>query len=256
MGNRAGQRRHRLATTGVGGERQVPPALDLGPSACAALIQEPDDQERLDGQQGHCTDDVTTVAIPDAWLAKHDDTGDRQQRRIDAPPLHLPPVEDRRHARGFDGNVFRLRPFEDPKCHLANARGDTDFAAHHAADHALADVRVEGAVNRHRRGLGDLGKQLVGKDHATAGRGRVARVEDQAVGGQCLERREHLRQRRFIAVGQGHPASRRRPAPTSRPPGNSRSWARTPPPGFAWLLDGASTPGPTFRRERVPAGRR
>ena len=50
MGNRARQRRHRLAATGVGGERQVPPALDLGPSACAALVQEPDDQERLDGQ--------------------------------------------------------------------------------------------------------------------------------------------------------------------------------------------------------------
>ena len=50
MGNRARQRRHRQATTGVGGERQVPPALDLGPAACAALIQEPDDQERLDGQ--------------------------------------------------------------------------------------------------------------------------------------------------------------------------------------------------------------
>ena len=62
------------------------------------------------------------------------------------------------------------------------------------------------AVNRHRRGLGDLGKHLVGKDHATPGHGRVAHVEDQAVGGQRLERREHLRQRRFIAVGQGHPA--------------------------------------------------
>ena len=50
MCNRAGQRRHRLAAAGVGGERQVPPAVDLGPLPCAALIQEPDDQERLDGQ--------------------------------------------------------------------------------------------------------------------------------------------------------------------------------------------------------------
>ena len=48
MRNRAGQRRHRLAATGVGGERQVPPAVDLGPLPCAALVQEPDDQERLD----------------------------------------------------------------------------------------------------------------------------------------------------------------------------------------------------------------
>ena len=51
MGNRAGQRRHRLAATGVGGERQVPPAVDLGPLPCAALVQEPDDQERLDDQR-------------------------------------------------------------------------------------------------------------------------------------------------------------------------------------------------------------
>ena len=51
MGNRAGQRRHRLAATGVGGERQVPPAVDLGPLPCAALVQEPDDQERLEGQR-------------------------------------------------------------------------------------------------------------------------------------------------------------------------------------------------------------
>ena len=50
MGDRARQRRHRLAATGVGGERQVPAAVDLGPLPCAALVQEPDDQQRLDGQ--------------------------------------------------------------------------------------------------------------------------------------------------------------------------------------------------------------
>ncbi len=51
VGDRARQRRHRLAAAGVGGERQVPPALDLGPLPCAALVQEPDDQQRLDDQR-------------------------------------------------------------------------------------------------------------------------------------------------------------------------------------------------------------
>ncbi len=46
MGDRARERRHRLAAAGVSGERQVPPALDLGPLPRAALVQEPDDQER------------------------------------------------------------------------------------------------------------------------------------------------------------------------------------------------------------------
>ena len=48
VSNRARQRRHRFPAVGVGGERQVPPAFHLGPLPCAALVQEPDDQERLD----------------------------------------------------------------------------------------------------------------------------------------------------------------------------------------------------------------
>ena len=48
MRNRTGQRRHGLAATGVGGERQVSQAVDLGPPPCAALEQQPDDQHRLD----------------------------------------------------------------------------------------------------------------------------------------------------------------------------------------------------------------
>ena len=50
MQNRVSQRRHRLAAAGVSGERQVPPAVDLGPLPGAALEQQPDDQERLDDQ--------------------------------------------------------------------------------------------------------------------------------------------------------------------------------------------------------------
>ena len=54
VGDRRRERRHRLAAAGVSGERQVPPALDLGPLACAALVEEPDDQEELDGQHAGC----------------------------------------------------------------------------------------------------------------------------------------------------------------------------------------------------------
>ena len=66
VGNRAGQRRHRLAATGVGGERQVPPALDLGPLPCAALVQESDNQQRLDGQRADRAQHRDPVFAPQA----------------------------------------------------------------------------------------------------------------------------------------------------------------------------------------------
>jgi len=88
--------------------------------------------------------------------------------------------------------------------HLAEALGVGGAAAHHAADHALPDVRFERAVDRHRRGLGDFREQLIGKDHAPLGHWRVAHVQDQAVGGQRLQRRQHPGQRRLVAVGDRH----------------------------------------------------
>ena len=51
MSNRAGQRRHRLAPARVSGERQVPPAVQLGPLPRAALVQEAGNQKRLDDQR-------------------------------------------------------------------------------------------------------------------------------------------------------------------------------------------------------------
>ena len=68
----------------------------------------------------------------------------------------------------------------------------------------LPDVRLERAVDRHRRGLGNFREQLIGKDHASLGYRRVTHVQDQAVGGQRLERRQHPGQRRLVAVGDGH----------------------------------------------------
>ena len=61
MCNRACQRRHRLTPTGVRGERQVPPAVDLGTLPRAALVQEPDNQERLDEQRAHCAENREPV---------------------------------------------------------------------------------------------------------------------------------------------------------------------------------------------------
>ena len=52
MRNRARQRRHRLTAIGVRGERQVPAAVQLGPLPRAALVQESDNQQRLDDQRG------------------------------------------------------------------------------------------------------------------------------------------------------------------------------------------------------------
>ena len=66
MCDRAGQRRHRRAATGVSGECQVPPAVDLGPLPCAALEQQPDNQERLDGQRAGGAQNRDPVFAPQA----------------------------------------------------------------------------------------------------------------------------------------------------------------------------------------------
>ena len=87
MGNRARQRRHRLATIGVGGERQVPPALDLGPLPRAALVQEPDDQERLDGQHADGAQHRDPVCAPQARSSIAHDAPWRQPALGNAPPL-------------------------------------------------------------------------------------------------------------------------------------------------------------------------
>ena len=87
MSDRTGQRRHRLTAAGVGGERQVPPALDLGPSACAALIQESDDQERLDSQDAEGAEHRASVLLPQARSAIAHDAAWRQPALGDAPSL-------------------------------------------------------------------------------------------------------------------------------------------------------------------------
>ena len=43
----------------------------------------------------------------------------------------------------FDGNALGRRTLQDAERHLAEALGVGQAAAHHAADHALPDVRLE-----------------------------------------------------------------------------------------------------------------
>jgi hypothetical protein len=95
MGNRAGQRRHRLATTGVGGKRQVPPAVDLGPLPCAALVQEPDNQERLDDHRAGRAQHRGPVFAPQTGPPIENEAVRRQPALRDPPSLQLAPVEFR-----------------------------------------------------------------------------------------------------------------------------------------------------------------
>jgi hypothetical protein len=62
-------------------------ALDLGPSACAALIQEPDDQERLDASTPTALSTVPLYSLPQARSAIAHDAARRQPALRDAPSL-------------------------------------------------------------------------------------------------------------------------------------------------------------------------
>ena len=95
MPNRTRQRRHRLAATRVSGEGQVPPAVDLGPLPCAALEQEPDNQERLDDERGQHAQYGEAVFPPQAGRSIAHDAARRQPALGDAPPLQFAPVEHR-----------------------------------------------------------------------------------------------------------------------------------------------------------------
>ena len=83
MCDRAGQRGHRRATTGVSGECQVPPAVDLGPYPRAALEQQPDDQERLDDECASSDQNRGPVFVPQARASIANHAAGRQPTLID-----------------------------------------------------------------------------------------------------------------------------------------------------------------------------
>ena len=95
MCHRAGQRRHRLAAAGIGGECQVPPAVDLGPPPCAALEQQPDNQQRLDHQCAGGAQNRGPVFAPQARTSITHHAAGRQPTLGDVPSLQLAPVEYR-----------------------------------------------------------------------------------------------------------------------------------------------------------------
>jgi hypothetical protein len=66
MCNRVSERRHGLAATGVSGECQAPPAVDLGPLPGAALKQQPSNQEHQDGHCGGGAQNRASVFLPQA----------------------------------------------------------------------------------------------------------------------------------------------------------------------------------------------
>ena len=93
MRDRTGQRRHRLAPAGVGGQRQVPAAFDLCLLARAALVQKSGNQQRLDQQRAGRAQHRELVFAPQAGTSKAHDAARREPALGDAPPLKLAPVE-------------------------------------------------------------------------------------------------------------------------------------------------------------------
>jgi len=87
MRDRICQRRHRLTAVGISGERQIPSAVQLGPLPCAPLIEEADNEKRLDGQRAGRAEYRVSVFLPQARTAIAHDTACRQPTLRDAPPL-------------------------------------------------------------------------------------------------------------------------------------------------------------------------
>ena len=91
MGNRGGQRRHRLTAAGVSRERQVPLAVALGLPPRATLMQQSDNQKRLDEQRAHRAEHGELVFLPQAW-----DSGSARRCR---PATGSPRIPHRRNSR-------------------------------------------------------------------------------------------------------------------------------------------------------------
>ena len=86
MGNRVRQDGHRLSATGVGRDREVSAAVQLGPLPGAALVEETDNQQRLDEQRTHRAEHGEPVFLPQVRSIEHDAAG-RQPALGDPPPL-------------------------------------------------------------------------------------------------------------------------------------------------------------------------
>ena len=95
MRNRAGQRRHGDPATGIGGERQILSTLDFGAQPCAALEQQPDDQQCLNRNRSGADHDHGPVFAPETGTLMAHFAARRQPALVDVPALQLAPVEYR-----------------------------------------------------------------------------------------------------------------------------------------------------------------
>ena len=149
MQNRVRERRHGLAAIGVGGERQVPAAVDLGALPCAALEQEPDDQERLDDQCAGRAQNRAPVFAPQAGSSIAHDAARRQPALGDAPALQLAPVEYRLARRlGRYPDAARRRAVQDSNGHVGRVVTEVVDGHQPAADNARAEVHAHAPQTR------------------------------------------------------------------------------------------------------------
>ena len=115
----------------------------VGAAQPRALPQQPGDQQQLRDHDDDRRHDVGAVQFPRGRHAEADVRARGKQRLVDAPAPQLPPVEHRPDAAPLRWECSGRRTLQDAERHLAETLGVGDAAAHHAADHALAEIRVE-----------------------------------------------------------------------------------------------------------------
>ena len=144
VGNRRGQRRHRLTAAGVGGERQVPPAVALGLPPCAALGQEADDEQRLEGQRADRSKHGELVLLPQAWDC------DGARRCPPAAGSPRSPTAATRARRTSVGKTVvrrhcdasRRRAVQDAGSHVGGAATEVAYGHQPSADDPMAKHRA------------------------------------------------------------------------------------------------------------------
>ena len=144
MSYRSSQRRDRLAAIGVGGESQVPAAVDLGALPCAALVQEPRDQERLENQHANRGQNCELVFIPQARATKLHDAARRQPTLGDAPPLQLAPIEYRLTRRLWRySEASRWLAIQDSTGHVGRVASKVADGHHRPTDNSMSEQWAE-----------------------------------------------------------------------------------------------------------------
>ena len=126
----------------------------FGATPSGSLHEESGDRQQLRGDHDDRADDVPAIGFPHGRREESDLRFRWQPRRVDAPSLDLAPVEGRaRAARLRSECPGRACPRESAAPSARPASAGLARAAHHAADDTGADVEIDRAVHRHRRGL-------------------------------------------------------------------------------------------------------